>query len=290
LPRSHRVAAVFLFASFAAARAAPVDYDRDVRPILSDKCYRCHGPDEKARKAKLRLDTKEGAFRVRDGEIVIHPGDSAKSELIFRVTSDDSEEVMPPPEAKLERLTPQQVATLTRWIDEGASFQSLWSFRSLASLPVPSAPATLSSGVSLHNAIDRFVFAGLAGRKLSPQPEADRATLIRRVSFDLTGLPPTRPEVDAFVRDPDPQSYERLVDRLLQSPRYGERMAVDWLDLARYADSYGFQVDRERDMSPWRDWVIKAFNENLPWDKFVTWQLAGDLLPNATDEKVNATP
>ncbi len=269
--------------------AATVDFARDVRPILSDKCYHCHGPDEKGRKAKLRLDTKEGVFRSKDGVAVVVPGKSAKSELIKRISSHDPDEVMPPPEAKLGRLKPAEINLLKQWIDQGAPYQSHWSFQSLAPVTLPPVPKKLPSGVRSQGAIDRLVFSGLAARKLSPQLEADRATLIRRVSFDLTGLPPTPAEVDAFVKETDAQSYERLVDRLLKSPRYGERMAADWLDLARYADSYGFQVDRERDMWPWRDWVVKAFNENLSWDKFVTWQLAGDLLPGATDEQVLAT-
>ncbi len=284
------VAVVALLSLFCpGAHSAPVDYGRDVRPILSDKCYHCHGPDESGRKAKLRFDTKEGAFRLKDGAAVIIPGKSAESEIIFRVTSTDSEEMMPPPDSKLGRLTPSEVATLKRWIDEGAPFQTHWSFASLTPVALPAVTAKLPPGVAVRNPIDHLVFAGLTARKLLPQPEADRATLIRRVTFDLTGLPPTPAETEAFLSDNDPKAYERLVDRLLRSPRYGERMAVDWLDVARYADSFGFQVDRERDMWPWRDWVIKAFNENLPWDKFVTWQLAGDLLPNATDEQRLAT-
>ncbi len=275
----------------AAARvaSAPVDFNREVRPILSDKCYHCHGPDESGRKAKLRFDTKEGALRVHNDTVVIVPGKSAESEIIFRVASTDAEEVMPPPEAKLGRLTAAEVATLKRWIDEGATFQSHWSFVPLAPVALPAAQPALPAGVQVRNPIDRLVFSRLAERKRAPQPEADRATLIRRVTFDLTGLPPTPAEVNAFIGEAHPQAYARLVDRLLHSPRYGERMAVDWLDVARYADSYGFQVDRERDMWPWRDWVIKAFNQNLPWDQFVTWQLAGDLLPQATDEQVLAT-
>ncbi len=269
--------------------AAPVDFNRDVRPILSDKCYHCHGPDEQGRKAKLHFDTKEGAFREKDGTTVILPGKSAESELILRVSSTEADEMMPPPDSKLGRLSPTEIDTLKRWIDEGAPYNSHWSFVPLAPVTLPPETATFRVGAAPQPPIDRFVFAGLAARRLSPQPEADRATLIRRVSFDLTGLPPTPAEVEAFLHDRSPAAYERVVDRLLRSPRYGERMTVDWLDLARYADSYGFQVDRERDMWPWRDWVIKAFNENLPWDKFVTWQLAGDLLPNASDEQKLAT-
>ncbi len=269
--------------------AAPVDFNRDVRPILSDKCFHCHGPDEEGRKGKLRLDTFEGATRVRNDLAPIVPGRSAGSEVIFRITSTDTEEMMPPPESKLGRLTAAEVETLKRWIDEGAAYQSHWSFAPLALGPPPAVSAALPAGVGARNPIDQHVFAGLGAKQRAPQPEADPGTLIRRVTFDLTGLPPTPADVEAFTADRDPRAYERLVDRLLTSPRYGERMAVDWLDVARYADSYGFQVDRERDMWPWRDWVIQAFNVNLPWDKFVTWQLAGDLLPDATAEQRLAT-
>jgi hypothetical protein len=285
----HPIALGLLLLTASLMWSAPVDFNREVRPILSDKCYHCHGPDEGARKAKLRLDTRQGALREHDGTTAIVPGKAAASEVILRVTSTDSEEVMPPPEAKLGRLTADEVATLRRWIDEGAPYQSHWSFEPVAAVNVPAAPTALPRGVEARNAIDRLVFRRLVALGRSPQPEADRATLIRRVSFDLTGLPPTSAEVAAFVGDTRPDAYARLVDRLLASPRYGERMAVDWLDLARYADSYGFQVDRERDMWPWRDWVIKSFNQNLPWNQFVTWQLAGDLLPGATEEQVLAT-
>ncbi len=267
------------------AATASIDFNREVRPILSDKCFHCHGPDEAGRKGKLRLDTPEGATRFRNGFAAVVPGKPAESELIARVTSTDTEEVMPPPEAKLGRLSAAEIETLKRWIAEGAPYQSHWSFAPVAPGPVPAAP----TGTTATNAIDRYVFSALAKRKLAPQPEADRTTLIRRATFDLTGLPPTPAEVAAFVADSDPRAYERLVDRLLQSPRYGERMTADWLDLARYADSFGFQVDRDRPMWPWRDWVINAFNANLPWDQFVTWQLAGDLLPNATPEQILAT-
>jgi hypothetical protein len=280
MPR--RLLALSFAAVLPGVAAAPVDFDREVRPILSDKCYHCHGPDESGRKAKLRFDTREGAFRERHGTSVILPGRSAESELIFRITSKEEDEMMPPPEAKLGRLSPAEIDTLRRWIDEGADFQTHWAFRPIA------AAAPVAGGAD-ENPIDAWVTAGLTARRLALQPEADRATLLRRVSFDLTGLPPAPGEVEAFLRDPDPRAYERAVDRLLQSPRYGERMAVDWLDLARYADSYGFQVDRERDMWAWRDWVIRAFNANLPWDRFVTWQLAGDLLPGATDDQRLAT-
>ncbi|MCE9526577.1 MAG: DUF1553 domain-containing protein [Planctomycetales bacterium] len=280
-----------LLAAVAASAAEPkVSFNRDIRPILSDKCFACHGPDANKRQAGLRLDIRDVATRpLESGETAIVPGKAAMSELLRRVSAADESEVMPPPDSKLGHLSPEQIATLKRWIEEGAEYQGHWSFLPVSEVALPDAPKSLPAGVKVNNPIDRLVFAQLAARKLLPQPEADRATLIRRVTFDLTGLPPTPAEVKAFVKDQDPNSYEQLVDRLLKSPRYGERMAADWLDLARYADSYGFQVDREREMWPWRDWVIKAFNENLPWDQFVTWQLAGDLLPNASDEQILAT-
>jgi hypothetical protein len=269
-------------------RAAPIDFNREVRPILSDKCFHCHGPDEQNRKGRLRLDTREGATRTREGFTPVVPGKSTESEILLRVISTDEEEVMPPPEAKLGRLSSTEVAVLKRWIDEGANYQSHWSFipPHLAADSIPQATPGLPSDAS---PVDRLVAASLARRQLHLQPEADRRTLIRRLTLDLNGLPPTPAEVAAFVADPSSDAVPRLVDRLLASPRYGERMATDWLDVARYADSYGFQIDRPRDMWPWRDWVIGAFNRNLPWDQFVTWQLAGDLLPKATDEQVLAT-
>ena len=280
-----RLLAVLMLSGSAAARAE-VDFNREVRPILSDKCFHCHGPDEATRKGKLRLDTREGALRVREGVAAITPGKTNESELLQRILSPHEDEVMPPPESKLGRLSAAEADVLRRWIEEGAAYRAHWSFEKLAPVPVP-VPA--AGTPPERNAIDAFVFHALAARKLAPQPEADRATLLRRVSFDLTGLPPTPAATAAFLADPRPDAYERAVDTLLASPRYGERMAADWLDVARYADSYGFQVDRERDMWPWRDWVIRSFNANLPWDKFVTWQLAGDLLPGATDEQILAT-
>ena len=293
--RPFRFLALLLSLKVVAGAAAPVDFGREVRPILSDKCYHCHGPDESGRKGKLRLDTREGALREKNDSTVIIPGKSAESEIIFRVTSTDPEEMMPPPDAKIGRLTPAEVAILKRWIDEGAPFQNHWAFEPLSPAPFPATqipdpkPQNPYFPSLSASPIDRLAFDGLARRKLTPQPEADRATLIRRLSFDLTGLPPSLPEIDAFLADRSADALPKVVDRLLASPRYGERMATDWLDVARYADSYGFQVDREREMWPWRDWVIKAFNENLTWDKFVTYQLAGDLLPNATDDQILAT-
>ena len=263
---------------------ARLSFNHDIRPILSENCFACHGPDNANRQAGLRLDTFDMATAELDsGSRAIVPQDLDASELLARVVSDDPDSVMPPPEAKIGRLTPEQVETLKRWIAEGAKYEPHWALVS------PVKPAIAEATAAKHP-IDAIVVEKLANRGLAHQPEADRATLIRRASFDITGLPPTPAEVEAFLADTAPDAYEKLLDRLLASPRYGERMAADWMDLARYSDSYGFQVDRPRpDMGPWRDWVIKAFNDNLPWDKFTLWQVAGDLLPGASDEQVLAT-
>jgi len=268
----------------ASSRKATVDFSRDVQPILSDNCFKCHGPDEKARKAKLRLDTKEGAFRVNDGKTAIVPGKSAESELFRRIITRDPDDLMPPPESN-HKLTVKQIELVRRWIDEGAKWGRHWAFNPIAS---PSPPRVKNKHWPV-NEIDRFVLARLDEEKLAPSPEADRERLVRRITFDLTGLPPAPAEIDAFLADKSSDAYEKVVDRLLNSPRYGERMAASWLDLARYADTYGYQMDAPRPVWPYRDWVIKAFNENLPFDRFVTWQLAGDLLPDATKEQRLAT-
>ncbi|MFM8890602.1 MAG: DUF1549 domain-containing protein, partial [Planctomycetia bacterium] len=273
-----------------AAGARRLSFNRDIRPILSENCFGCHGPDSAARQAGLRLDLAEQATAPLDsGGTAIVPKHPETSELIARVVSDDPDSVMPPPHAKLGRLSDDEVSVLRRWIAEGAAYEPPWAFLPAQRPEGPGGPAGAEAAAGDHP-IDRFVAARLADRGLALVPEADRSTLIRRASFDITGLPPEPAEVESFVADSAADAYERLLDRLLASPRYGERMAADWLDLARYADSYGFQVDRERpDMWPWRDWVISAFNRNLPWDQFATWQLAGDLLPAATDEQVLAT-
>jgi hypothetical protein len=260
------------------APADAVDYARDVLPILSDNCYHCHGPDEAARKAKLRLDLQEGALRVKGGVAAVAPGKPADSELIRRVTSDDPDEVMPPRDG-VRKLTPAQVDTLKRWVAQGAKWGTPWAFVPPARPAVP--PVAPANRAWARNDIDAFVLARLDKENLAPQPAADPARLLRRVSFDLTGLPPTPAEVDAFAADPSPAAYEAAVDRLLASSRYGERMASDWLDLARFADTHGYQADRYRPVWAYRDWVIDAFNRNLPFDRFATEQLAGDLLPPA---------
>lgn len=267
---------ILFFTTSLFAAPTKVKFNRDVRPILSDKCFFCHGPDPKKREADLRLDMRDEALA---GKAFV-PGKAEASELIQRVLTTDADDHMPPAKSKLSDLTPDEIAILKQWIDEGAEYEAHWSF-------IPLKPEATKD-----QSIDKIVSAGLAERGSKLQPEATPETLIRRISFDLTGLPPSPEEVTGFVTEHqfNPESsIEHLATRLLASPHYGERMAVDWLDVARYADSYGFQVDREREVWPWRDWVVKAFNDNLPYDKFVTWQLAGDLLPNATDEQILAT-
>jgi mono/diheme cytochrome c family protein len=262
-----------------AAPAATVDFRRDIEPIFVKRCSECHGPDKQ--RNNLRLDVKAEAFKGgKSGKPAILPGNSAESEIIVRVTSSDPDEVMP---SKGERLTAEQIAALRAWIDQGAAWpdsdpRKHWAFLK----PVrPKIPAVKNHRWP-RNDVDRFILARLEREGLTPMPEADRATLIRRLSFDLIGLPPTIPEVDDFVRDRSEGAYEKVVDRLLASPHYGEQIARWWLDLARYADSNGYQVDLARSMWPYRDWVIHAFNDNMPFDRFTIEQLAGDLLPNAT--------
>lgn len=259
-----------------AARAAPVDFNRDVRPILAAHCYACHGPDEKARKAKLRLDDRDGA--IEKGAIA--PGKAAESELVARITSEDVELRMPPA-GKKPALTVQQIDVLTRWIAEGATYSEHWSFAKLAR---PAVPEVRDRMPEVRNPIDAFIRDRLQQEGVVPAKEADRVTLIRRLSFDLTGLPPSPQEVRAFVADKSPDAYEKLVNRLLASPHYGERMAVWWLDLVRYADSIGYHSDNPMSVWPFRDYVIQSFNANKPFDHFTVEQLAGDLLPNATWE------
>ena len=287
MPRSLVIGSLLLRATLPAfsATAPPkgVDFSRDILPILSDNCFACHGPDEKTRKAKLRLDTKEGALRTKTPIIIA--GKAGQSELIKRITTKVADDVMPPVDSK-RKLTPAQIELLKRWVDQGAKWAQHWAF-----VPPqrPEVPKVHSSKFKVHNAIDNFILARLDKEGLKPSPEASRETLIRRVTLDLTGLPPTPAEVDAFLVDTSPNAYEQVVDRLLKSPRYGERMVWDWLDAARYADSNGYQGDQERTMWPWRDWVVQAMNSNLPFDQFTIWQLAGDLLPNATREQKMAT-
>ncbi len=262
-----------------------MDFNRDIRPILSSQCFQCHGPDDDVRKAGLRLDRRETAIaRLKSGRQAIVPGAPDESELIRRITATD-DSVMPPVKTG-KRLTPPEVATLRRWIQEGAKYTQHWSYVP----PVrPPLPRISPDDFPKHNPIDHFIAARLQPLALSPNPPADRYTLIRRVTLDLIGLPPTVEEVDQFVNDPHPDAYDRLVDRLLASPRYGERWAQVWLDLARYADSQGFANDPDRTIWRWRDWLIGALNGNLPFDQFTIEMLAGDLLPQPTTEQLVAT-
>jgi hypothetical protein len=267
------------------ASSAAVDFNREIRPILSDNCFKCHGPDDKHRMANLRLDLRDGgAFSEHRNGPLIAPGDSAKSILYQRVSNTDKNRRMPPPNAGVE-LSTKQVQLIKEWIDEGAKWETHWAF----SAPKHPDPPAVKNTAWPKNAIDHFILARLEAEGLKPSQEADKITLLRRVTFDLTGLPPTPDEVAAFLADHSPDAYEKQVDRLLHSPHYGERMAMQWLDLARYADSHGYHIDSHRDMWPWRDWVIRACNDNMPFDRFTVLQLAGDLLPNATREDKIAT-
>lgn len=260
-------------------KVTPLDFDRDVRPILSENCFACHGFDANKRQAGLRLDTPEGASqKLESGSLPIVPGKPDASPVYQRVAA----HTMPPPSFR-KRPNAAQTAVLRRWIAEGGKYSAHWAF---VAPRRPVLPAVRQQSWAA-NPIDRFILARLEQEGLKPAPTADRYTLIRRVTFDLTGLPPTQSETDAFVADRQPGAYERLVDRLLASPHYGERMALHWLDLARYADTHGYHIDSHRDMWRWREWVIDAYNKNLPYDQFTIQQLAGDLLPNATlDQKI----
>ena len=268
-----------------ALHAQEISYNRDIRPILSENCFSCHGPDKSARKADRRLDTADGSRAEIDGVRAIVPGDLAKSDAVVRIESHDADEKMPPPKSD-KKLKPEQIALIKKWIAQGAKYEPHWSF---IAPQKPALPGVRGQESGVRNPIDAFILARLEKDGLKPSPEADKPTLIRRVTFDLTGLPPTPAEIDAFLADQSPDAYGRLVARLLASPRFGEKMAVHWLDLSRYADTHGYHLDAGRDMWKWREWVIEAFNKNLPFDQFILWQLAGDLLPNATTEQKLAT-
>ncbi len=263
-----------------------IDFNFHVKPILSDRCFTCHGPDENARKENLRFDTKEGAFAAlgkNKDHYAIIPNDVENSTLVNRIFSEDPEEMMPTPESNLT-LTNYEKEILKKWIEQGAEWKEHWSF-----LPIKDAEVPAVSDGNINNPIDNFVLAKLNAQNLKSMGVATKAQLIRRVTFDLTGLPPTLEEIDNFEKDDNPDAYEKVVDRLLQTDAYAEMMTTNWLDIARYADSHGYQDDLERIMFPWRDWVIHAFKKNMPYDQFVTWQLAGDLLPNPTREQIIAT-
>ena len=261
------------------AASPPLSFNRDIRPILANNCFACHGPDEQKRETDFHFDTKDGMF-LEEGIVV--PGQAAKSVLVKKITEPDPKDRMPPPDSG-HALTEAQIGMLKRWIDEGARWDTHWAYTA-PSATEPPAPARPEWA---RTPIDRFILARLEREGLRPSPEADKATLLRRLSYDLTGLPPTPADVDAFLADKSPDAYEKRVDALLASPHYGERMAMPWLDAARYADTHGYHIDSLRGMWHWRDWVINAFNRNLPFDQFVIEQIAGDLLPDATrDQKI----
>jgi len=274
---------IFAAAASAAETDPTVDFQSEIRPILAENCFRCHGNDGKAREAGLRLDQREIAVApLKDGVVAITPGDAAKSMLIKRVSSNYPDFHMPPPETG-KRLTPHQIDLLKRWINQGAKYTRFWSFIP----PVKHTPPTVNHPQWVRNPIDNFIAARLEKQGLEPSPQADKRTLIRRVTFDLTGLPPTIDEVDDFLADKNPKAYEKVVDRLLDSQRYGEHMSRYWLDAVRYGDTHGMHLDNYREMWKYRDWIINAFNRDKPFDQFTIEQLAGDLLPNATlDQKI----
>ncbi len=261
-----------------------IDFSRDVRPVLSDKCFQCHGPDVETREAGLRLDTPEGAFEDLGGYAAFIPKNTEESEALVRIHSDDEYLQMPPPESNLS-LTPEEKAILTEWVRQGAPWEGHWAFDQ----PQPTVPPVVEGDAWSRTPIDRFIYRRLLGEGLQPSADADPATLLRRVTLDLTGLPPTREEYDAFLADPSDEAYQRVVDRLLKSDAHAERLALEWLDVARYADSHGLHADGSRNMWRWRDWVIDAFRRNTPYDEFVTVQLAGDLLDEPTRESRLAT-
>jgi hypothetical protein len=264
-----------------------LDFNAHVKPVLADKCFSCHGPYEGKRKAELRLDTPEGAFASRPespAKVAIDPGNLDGSELVHRILSSDPKYRMPDPESHLS-LSDEEKAILIRWIDEGAVYKPNWALVKPRESDIPE----LSNVHWVKNGVDHFIVHKLEQEGLQPAPRADKEILLRRLSLDLTGLPPTLAEIDEFLKDTAPDPYEKQVDRLFSSPHYGEKIAVDWLDLARFADSHGYTVDRLRDMSPYRDWFIQAFNENLAYDSFIHLQLAGDLIPKASKEMIIAT-
>ena len=270
-----------------AADSSAVDFEKDIRPLLSDRCFHCHGPDEKTREADLRLDRKEAAFHEQDGEAPIVSGKPERSTVFQRISTDDADLRMPPADSG-KTLKKEEIALIRRWIEQGADWTEHWSFVSPQKPELPN--VSLVDGlVWPRNEIDLFVLANLEQEKVSPSKEASPETLIRRLSLDLTGLPPTWDEVQQFVNDESPDAYRKLVDRLLNSKHFGERMAMVWLDAARYSDTDGYQGDGTRTNWPWRDWVIDAYNQNMPFDQFTIEQFAGDLLPDATPEQKLAT-
>lgn len=265
-----------------------VSYNFHIRPILSDKCFKCHGPDANKREASLRLDIASFAFaplKETKGAFALVPGNPQLSEMLRRISSTDSSYMMPPPEAHLGMLTEHEIKLVEKWIKQGAKYETHWAFSLPKKAPLPE----ISDKSWVKNEIDYFVLHKLDAAGLTPNEEADKERLLKRVAFDLTGLPPSIALMDRFLADNTPAAYEKMVDELLARPQYGEKMAVHWLDIGRYADSYGYQDDNIRTQWPWRDWVIHAFNKNMPYDQFLTWQIAGDMLPDSSKETKLAT-
>ena len=286
--RRNAVVSVVLLLSAAGAQFAPADdtvrFNRDIRPILSEQCFFCHGPDASHREADLRFDVEQSAKADLGGYHAILPGNVDDSEMFRRITTTDDEERMPPPESG-KSLTAEQIGLLRRWIEQGAPYEAHWSFVAPERPPLPAVNDTVWPA----NPVDRFILRRLEARGWKPSPEANRRTLVRRIYFDVIGLPPAGSEIESFVHDRRPGAYARMVDRLLASPHFGERLAVYWLDLVRYADTVGYHGDQEHHISPYRDYVVRAFNDNLPFDQFTIEQLAGDLLPEATIDQIIAT-
>jgi hypothetical protein len=271
-----------------ASSSGTVSFNFDIRPILSDKCFKCHGPDANHREAHLRLDIADSAYaplKELKGAFAVVPGKPGQSELVRRVTSADPTYMMPPPDAHLDMLTDQEKRLFKRWIEQGAKYERHWAF----TVPVKSPLPDISNKSLARNEIDYFILDKLDKMGLAPAGGADKERLFKRLCLDITGLPPTLEMMDRFMADNRSDAYEKWVDELLQTPQYGEKMALHWMDVARYADSYGYQDDNIRTQWPWRDWVIHAFNENMPYDHFLTWQIAGDMLPGATKEEILAT-
>lgn len=284
-----RLTSVFTvaFSGFCMAGDSQIDFATQIKPLLSDRCFLCHGPDAETREADLRLDTKDGAFAALASDDTMHAivaGAPAESEMVARITSDDADLMMPPPDSGLA-LNEEERSLIKQWIAQGAEWKGHWAFEPIRSPKIP----TVSNEAWCRNAIDRFIVRRQEKAGVPQNSAAVKTRLIRRASFDLTGLPPTLDEIDDFLSDESPHAFETVIDRLLASPRFGERMASEWLDVARYSDTYGYQVDRDRFVWPWRDWVIKAFNRNLPYDQFIVEQLAGDLIPDATADQILAT-
>ncbi|MBZ0257307.1 DUF1549 domain-containing protein, partial [bacterium] len=272
---------LFVFFGQISANGREIDFNFQIRPLLSDRCFSCHGPDVNKRMLNLRLDTAEGAFGdllSGEGKAIV-PGKPEESILVSRIRSHNDAYRMPPVDSNYS-LSPDEIDLIVEWIKQGAVYKPHWSL-------IPLSSAKFPQDVALN--VDFFIKQKLRQNQLAFSKRADKELLLRRLSFDLTGLPPTLEELDAFLKDDSPQAYEGAVDRLLASPHYGERMAVDWLDAARYADTYGYQADNYRPAWRWRDWVIEAYNTNMPFDQFIEWQLAGDLEPNSSREQIIAT-